>query len=556
MATESISQLIQEKARRFGPKLALCLNGDQAGEQYTYRALDQASGELATGFVRLGLEPGDRVAVLCESRPRWGVVFFATIRAGAIVLPLDTRQSASELDHILDDARPKFLLVCRGQEQTAAELVRAHSGSITVLSVEPASAEPAFQSMDVIAGSDIHPCVERAASDAAVLTYTSGTMGSAKGVVTTYGNLLYQVRTFRKVMLNDSHCATVSILPLSHLFELTAGFLGMLYGGGRVCYCNSLLPHEIVAAMRDQQVTCMVTVPLFLKLFAAAIRKQIDKQPLWRRSIFIVLCRLSGSLPLAVRRCLFRKLHRCFGGKLEYFVSGGAPLDSSTLSFFESIGIPVYQGYGLAETSPVIASNGPTANRAGSVGKPLPGIEVKTAGDGEILTRGPHVMRGYFGNEELTQSVIDKDGWLHTGDIGHLDGDGFLYITGREKNVIVLGSGKKVQPEELEAVLFEHPYIEEGCVVGAIAHAGLMKDSEEVCAIAVATDEAIRRCAARAEDLGDTIRHIVEQRALKFAPGKRPTRIVLRTESLPRTATRKIRRPNVRQWLYDEAALS
>ena len=143
--------------------------------------------------------------------------------------------------------------------------------------------------------------------------------------------------------------------------------------------------------------------------------------------------------------------------------SGGAPLDIGTLNFFESIGLPVYQGYGLAETSPVIASNGPTANRTGSVGKPLPEIEVMTDDDGEILTRGPHVMRGYFGNDELTASVIDADGWLHTGDIGHLDRDGFLFISGRKKNVIVLGSGKKVQPEELEAVLFEHPDIEEGC---------------------------------------------------------------------------------------------
>jgi len=556
MATESISQMIQEKARRFGPKLALCLSGDNIDEEYTYRALDQASGELATGFVRLGLKPGDRVALLCESRPRWGVVFFATIRAGAIVLPLDTHQTAGEIGHILDDARPRFLLVCRGQEKLAAELLRNHSDRLKVFSVEPVSAEPAFQSIDVIAGSEIHPCVERAASDAAVLTYTSGTMGSAKGVVTTYGNLLYQIRTIRKVMQNDPHCTAVSILPLSHLFELTAGFLGILYGGGRICYCNSLLPGEIVAAMREQQVTCMATVPLFLKLFAAAIRSQIDKQPRWRRALFRSLSRISGALPLATRRRLFRKLHRCFGGQLEYFVSGGAPLDSKTLNFFESIGIPVYQGYGMAETSPVIASNSPAANRAGSVGKPLPGIEVKIAGDGEILTRGPHVMRGYFENDALTASVIDKDGWLHTGDIGHLDGDGFLHITGREKNVIVLATGKKVQPEELESVLFEHPDIEEGCVVGAMAHEGLMVDSEEVCAIAVASEEAVRRCTNGGENLNNTIQHIIEERARKVAPGKRPTRIVLRMESLPRTSTRKIRRPNVRQWLHNEAAMS
>ena len=556
MDTESISQMIQGRARRFGSKLALCRHSGDPEEKYTYRALDQASGQLATGFVRFGLEPGDRAAVLCESRPRWGVVFFATIRAGAIVVPLDTRQTANELSTILADARPKILLVSRGQEKTAAGLVRKYAADIKVFSVEPESPESAFMSMDDISGPEIHPCVERNAADAAVLTYTSGTMGSSKGVVTTYGNLLYQIRAFSKVMLNDSHLATVSILPLSHLFELTAGFLGVLYGGGRVCYCNSLLPHEIVTAMRAQRVTCMVTVPLFLRLFARAIRKEIEKQPLWRRSVFNVFSRVSLLLPLQQRRRLFARLHSNFGGQLEYFVCGGAPLDIGTANFFESIGLPVYQGYGLAETSPVIATNGPTANRTGSVGKPLPEIEVKTGDGGEILTRGPHVMRGYFGNDELTASVIDADGWLHTGDIGHLDRDGFLFISGRKKNVIVLGSGKKVQPEELEAVLFEHPDIEEGCVVGVVASEGLMKDSEEVCAIAVASDQAVQRCAKCSEDLDDTVRRVIEQQALKVSPGKRPTRIIVRTEPLPRTATRKIRRPNVHQWLSEEAALT
>jgi long-chain acyl-CoA synthetase len=553
MATESISQMIQEKARRFGPKLALCLDGND-GEQYTYRALDRASGELATGLVRQGLEPGDRVAILCDSRPRWGVVFFAAIRVGAIVLPLDTRQSASELEHILDDARPKFLFVCRRQEDVAREIVCRRFPAITVLSIEPLANEPAFTSMDVISESDIHPCVMRRAGDPAVLTYTSGTMGYAKGVVTTFGNLLYQIRAFRKVMLNDSHCTAVSILPLSHLFELTAGFLGILFGGGRICYCNSLLPHEIVAAMRKQQVTCMVTVPLFLRLFAAAIQKEIDKQPRWRRALIDMFRRVAPALPMVLRRRLFGKIHRSIGGKLEYFVSGGAALDGATLKFFQRIGVPVYQGYGLAETSPVIATNGPCANRPGSVGKPLPGIEIMAAENGEILTRGPHVMQGYFGNEKLTASVIDEDGWLHTGDIGHLDRDGFLYICGREKNVIVLGSGNKVQPEELEAVLFEHPYIEEGCVVGTIATEGLMKDSEEVCAIAVASEEGLRHCGGRVEVLTETIRTIIEDRARRLPPCKRPTRIVLRTKCLPRTSTRKIRRLNVLQWLEDEAA--
>jgi long-chain acyl-CoA synthetase len=377
-------------------------------------------------------------------------------------------------------------------------------------------------------------------------------MGTSKGVVTTHGNLLYQIRSFREVMLNDTNLSTVSILPLSHLFELTAGFLGVLYGGGQIRYCNSLLPHEIVEAMRAQQVTCMVTVPLVLKLFANSIRREIQKQPRWRRAVVGALGRVSPAVPIRVRRRLFRRLHGCLGGKLENFVCGGAPLDDVSLRFFESIGIPVYQGYGLAETSPVIATNGPLANRGGSVGKPLPGIDIKIAGDGEILTRGPHVMRGYHGNDELTASVVDSENWLHTGDLGYLDDDGYLFVCGRKKNVIVLGSGKKVQPEEVEPVLFEHPYIEEGCVVGVVASEGFSKDSEEVCAVAVASEDALRSCTETATDLRDVVQKIVDQQALVLAPGMRPTKFILRDEPLPRTSTRKIRRPDVLQWISDE----
>jgi long-chain acyl-CoA synthetase len=546
--------MIQRKAERFGPKLALSLYGDGGSEQYSYAELDAASGRLAAGLIDLGLKAGDRIALLCESRPRWGVAFFAAIRSGAIIVPLDTRQTPAELAATIADAEPRFLLLSRSQEGVCESL---HDGlrDTRVLSIEAAATASAYPSIDAISARESRPCVERTADDVAVLTYTSGTMGTSKGVATTLGNLLYQIRAFREVKLNDSHVATVSILPLSHLFELTAGFLGVLYGGGSICYCNSLMPQEIVAAMQQRKITCMTTVPLILKLFADAIRREVGKQGWWKRLMFTGMCRVAAFLPLAARRRLFSKLHSRFGGRLEHFVCGGAPLDRATAQFFECVGLPVYQGYGLAETSPVVATNGPVANRSGSVGKPLPGVEVRIAENGEILTRGPQVMPGYFGQPELTASVIDSDGWLHTGDIGYFDKDGFLYISGRQKNVIVLGSGKKVQPEELEAVLFQHPFIAEGCVVGRTNDVGLTKDTEEVCAIAVATEAAIEYCATHAQNLGEYIRQLIEQQALSVAPCKRPTRIYLRSEPLPRTATRKVRRPEVCRWISGQGAL-
>ncbi|HZD53519.1 MAG TPA: AMP-binding protein, partial [Woeseiaceae bacterium] len=574
---DNIAQMIEVRARQLGSKPALSLYGGDPAEQYSYEALDRASRRLAGGFIGAGVRPDDRIALLCDSRPRFAVAMFATLRAGAVVLPLDARQSVDELARILADARPRILLAGRAQEALAAELLAARGQELTVLSLESAADESrdglvrakqdaradesrhglarakqdaradatAWPSMDTLSPAAGHRCVPRTLDDAAVLTYTSGTTGSAKGVVTTSGNLLFQIRAIRAVMQNDERVTSVSILPLSHLFELTAGFLAVLYGGGHICYCNSLLPVEVISAMRAHRVTCMAVVPLFLKLIRTAICNEVAHRSAWRWRLFAVMTRLTRLLPLSVRRRLYSPLHRRFGGALEYFVCGGAPLDADTERFFAGVGIPVYQGYGLAETSPIIATNSPRAVRAGSVGKPLPGVEVRVsvADGGEILTRGPHVMRGYFGNRELTTNLVDADGWLHTGDIGRLDRHGFLYVSGRRKNTIVLGSGQKVQPEELEALLFDHPDIREGCIIGMPATRGIEQGSEEVCAIAVASDSAVSRFAGHLEQLEPALRSIVRQRALGLPAFKRPTRIIVCSDPLPRTSTRKVRRP-------------
>lgn len=552
MKSESITQLIQDKARLFGPKPALSMHGGGTAEQYTYAELDASAGRLATGFMDLGLEPGDRIALLSEARPRWGVAFFAAIRAGAVIVPLDTRASERELSEILDDAAPRYLLVSHSVEDLAGALVAGRK-DLLVFSIEPQAENTRYESIDRISAQATCPYFERAPDDVAVITYTSGTMGHSKGVATTFSNLLFEIQAFRGVMLNDSRFSTVSILPLSHLFELTAGFLGVLYGGGSICYCNSLLPQDIVGAMRWQKPTCMTTVPLFLKLLADAIRREVGKQSRTQRVLFCMARSIARLSPLAIRRFLFRALRQRFGGRLEYFVCGGAPLDPATRRFFESVGMPVYEGYGLAETSPVITTNGPVSHRAGSVGKPLPGVEVRIANDGEILTRGPQVMRGYFGKPELTAKVIDEDGWLHTGDIGYFDHRGFLHVSGRQKNTIVLANGKKVQPEELEAVLFEHPFIEEGCVVGVAGNRGLTRGTEEVCAIAVANEAAIRYCATHKRDVQELVDDLIREQALRFPPFERPTRVCVRSEPLPRTSTRKVKRPEVCRWVAAEA---
>ena len=276
----------------------------------------------------------------------------------------------------------------------------------------------------------------------------------------------------------------------------------MLYGGGRVRYCPSLLPTEVAAAMQAQRVTAMAVVPLFLATLKAGIERQVRNGPRAQRIAFGIARTLSRALPWrALRRWLFAGLHRRFGGELQFFISGGAPLALDVECFFIEIGIEVYQGYGLTETSPVISTNRPDANRRGSVGRPLPGVEVRCLPVStdppttEIRTRGPHVMKGYHRLPELTSAAIDADCWFRTGDLGHLDREGYLHVTGRVDNLIVLGNGKKVSPEEVEQRLQAEPEFKEVAVLGHVASQGPLRGTREVCAVVVPSETLIAESA-------------------------------------------------------------
>ena len=466
---EGLSALIPARANRFRHRRALSLYNDKHDESFTYGELRANALRVSSYLLDQGIRPGDRIAILSESRPRWGLAFFAILAARAVAMPLDPNQSADELRAILADGKPRMLLASARCASLAARLQSEADFLERIFSIDPCGPDSLFKSIDRLGTPRNYPRGLLLANTPAVLSYTSGTMGNPKGVVTSFGNLISQVRGLLAIMHNGTETSCVSILPLNHLYELTATFLTVLYGGGQVCYVNSLMPQDITRAMQQQKPTCMVVVPLFLKLIRKRIQAEVAKQPAWKRGLFHALFNASPLLPQRVRRRLFKAVHNRFGGSLEYFACGGAPLDPATLQFFDRLGIPVYQGYGMAEASPVIASNAIGANRSGSVGRALPGVEIRIAKtDGEILTRGPHVMQGYFANPVQTAEVIDAEGWLHTGDIGYLDRDDYLFVNGRNKNIIVLGSGKNVHPEELEAVLFDHADIQEGCIVDSL----------------------------------------------------------------------------------------
>lgn len=509
----------------FSARLALRREGaDGASLELTYAVLRARIAQSAAGLRAAGVTAGVRVALLCENRPEWVIALLAVLRAGAAVVPLDTKLGVPELAVLIRHARPLLVLTSQAHRDRAIEA----AGDVRVVSLDEGPLPFATPL----------PWMRRASDDTALVIYTSGTTGDPKGVEITLGNLMHQVWSVDAAIGPQGRERFLSVLPLCHLYELICGCLVPLARGATISYpaTETLLPAELAAIMKRRKITSLVGVPLLYRALLRGIEAQLRRAPRLARLVVAAASAISARVPIPeVRRWLYAPVLRAFGGALQHLYSGGAALDIDVARAFERMGLRIYQGYGLSETSPVIALNTPAAYRLGSVGRPLPGVEVRISPEGEILTRGPHVMRGYAGRPDLTAAVVDADGWLSTGDLGHLDADGFLYVTGRAKDVIVLGGGKKVYPDEVEQVLERHPAFAEVCVLGVPSRTG----NEEVCAVVV---PAAPGAALDAEaEVG---------RALAgLAAFKRPTRVVVRYEPIPRTTTRKAKRAALAAWI-------
>ena len=391
----------------------------------------------------------------------------------------------------------------------------------------------------------------RSLDETALIVYTSGTTGNPKGVMISFGNIYSQLRDFEYMFKLSHNNTLLSILPLNHLLELDCGFFGMLYMGAKVVYIKSLNPKELTSTMQEKGITNMIVVPLVAKMLKNSIEKQIKKQPETAQKAFKVLYSLAKFAPRKIRRIMFKSVIDGLGGKLECFICGGAPLEDSVAEFFERIGVPIFQGYGLTETSPTISTNRYGHSKIGTVGQALPSVMVKIADNGEILATGPNVMQGYYGKPEMTAEVIDEEGWFHTGDIGEIDKQGFIKITGRIKNMIVLGGGKKIFPEEVEAVLENSEIIKEVCVMSLTIKSGNKAGTEEVGAIITPSDDLLKKT-------DEEIQKILEEEVKKLseanlAPYKAPTVIVLHREELPKTSTRKVKRKDLLEWYNEQS---
>ncbi|HVR71359.1 MAG TPA: long-chain fatty acid--CoA ligase [Vicinamibacteria bacterium] len=459
------------------------------------RAVEEAS----LGLRALGVEKGDRVALLSENRPEWAMADLATLAAAGVVVPIYATLTPAQVLYILNDSEAKVcvastaaqvqkLAEIRGQARHLRQVVRMDAGA------PPAADTMSFDELRARGREALardpqavrHRAAEARPDDLATLVYTSGTTGEPKGVMLTHRNIVSNVDSAQQVFMEFGPTdVALSFLPLSHIFERMAGYYMMLNAGTTIAYAEGV--EQVPANMAEVRPTVMCSVPRLYEKMFARINEKVASDPPARQKIFrwamrvgaeafshAVAKRRPGAL-LRVKhaladRLVFAKVKERVGGRLRVFVSGGAPLAREIAEFFGAAGLTILEGYGLTETSPVITCNRPDDFRPGTVGKPLPGVEVKIADDGEILTRGPHVMRGYFNKPEATAEVIDADGWFHTGDVGAFDADGFLVITDRKKDIIVTSGGKNIAPQPIENLLKTNRYVAEIVMIGNRRH--------------------------------------------------------------------------------------
>ncbi len=390
--------------------------------------------------------------------------------------------------------------------------------------------------------------------DIASLLYTSGTTGVSKGVMLTHKNILSDVDAVYQIFNFTEKDRAVSVLPLHHSYEFTAGLVTLLYCGLSVTYAGSLAPQVLIGTFRKVKPTVVLVVPLLLEKLYKGVWREIKKKG---KMVYYIMNSLHGIsmflckyLNIRIGKFIFRSIVERLGlADLRFFISGGGPLSKPLISGYKNFGITILQGYGLTETSPITNVNLEWKNKIGSVGPAIPGVKVDIAnkdkdGRGEIIISGPVVMKGYYKNEEATREVL-RDGWLYTGDSGYLDSDGFLYITGRLKSMIVTKGGKNIFPEEIELVLSESPYIAEVLVVGRydpnkkdeVPYAIIYPNYEELEFLAKEkgfelTDEKIK----------DILKREIQEFSKELADYKRVKDFELRKEEFPKTSTRKIKR--------------
>jgi long-chain acyl-CoA synthetase len=493
-------------------------------------------------MIRAGFKTGEHAALLAPSSPHWVAAYLGILRAGGVVVPIDKELKSAEVQHILMDCDARFVfsalpvldkLLETFPDLTVVELVILFDQQTGLHNRYTRTG--CLISLEAFCDSSALPEQPRTQHDTAVILYTSGTTGRSKGAMLSHDNIVSNILAAAKHFSLDNSIHTLSFLPINHVFEQVCGVLLPLSLGGRVSFCESL--KKLGENLAEVRPTFFLAVPAVYRMILDRVTKKINSRK---------MTQLLFSVPLT-RRLVSSKIQRAFGAG-TIFISGGAALDPAIAEGMSSLGLSIYQGYGITETSPIISAEQPGGKRLGTVGRLLEHIQVRIVkpneeGIGEILVKGPNVMQGYFKNPLATAEVL-SDGWYHSGDLGRLSPDGFLSICGRVKNLIVTPNGKNVYPEEVENELLKSPFIAEVMVYGHT-----VGTAEEVHALIYPQQETLDNhcrmagtCPMNEADVEALLRIEVQSCCKQLADYKRIRKFTIREDEFPKTTTRKIKR--------------
>ena len=552
----TLRDILLRTAARVGDRIAVRWKEGGEWKTRSYAEVYQRARRVSAALAGLKVRPGDRVALMRENHPEWISDYFGITALGAVAVPIDVKLREREAAHILRDSAARVLIadarlypLLREAEATGLDGLRdilvkggvpsPAGGAITWRDLDEALAatDPADPSFDA------HP---PGPDDTASLIYTSGTTGRQKGAMLTHANFAANCAACSRLADFRSEDNFFVILPLHHAFAFMGGLMVPVYNGCEISFAQGL--KTVGENIRETRPTVFFGVPLMIEKMHQRIRQQLDGNRLAR---WLWRLRLRGPIR--------RKVLASLGGRLRLMITGGAPCDPAVLRSFAELGLLAVEGYGLTESAPVLTINPPSAPRPGTVGRALDNVELRirepdASGDGEVLARGPNIMKGYYNHPEATAAVLE-DGWLRTGDLGRIDADGYLNITGRLKSLIVNREGKNIHPEEVEAVINQSPYILESLVLGYREPGETV--GERVGVIVVPRTEALDALRGKKgaplsdADLAALLRDEVRKQGAQLADYKRPRRIQIRAEEFEKTSTAKIKR-----YLYRLEALA
>lgn len=552
---ENLKEMLEKSGELYGDKPAYLFKTEELGKfrEITHKEFREDINCLGTALIDLGLKD-KRVAVISENRYEWGMAYLAVVAGTGIVVPLDKALPDNEIENLILRSEVEAIFYSNKYDNIMKEIRTKNNSKVKYfisMDLEKETDGIYSQKELIDKGKNLLANGNREFLDAeinnqemGIMLFTSGTTAMSKAVMLSHKNLCANLFDIASTIKVDENDVFLSFLPLHHTFECTTGFIYPISKGSAIAFCEGI--RHIADNIKEYRITVMVSVPILFESMYKKVMKNIEKKgKLETVKKGIKISQFLLKIGIDIRRKLFKEIHDNLGGRLRLFVAGGAALDPETEKGFNELGVAMYQGYGLTESSPVIAAEDDKYRRLGSIGKAFPSLDVKIVEPneeeiGELVAKGPSIMLGYYNNKEATQETIDEEGWLHTGDLAKIDKDGYIFISGRKKFVIVLKNGKNIYPEELETLVNKIEGIKESFVYGRPEDDGDYK----ICAKIVYDKELVEEIFGTSEE--EKLKELIWQeikKVNKTMPAYKYIReITITDKDLIKTTTQKIKR--------------